>query len=118
MLWVEPSYSQPYIYIYIYRLGLWVLVEMAEPDPPKTAFTTGKGHYEFNVMLFGLSNAPVTFQPLMDLVLTGLQFEECRVYLDDVIVFSTTLDEHVRRLRAVFDRLISAGLKIKSFALQ
>ena len=88
---------------------------MAGQDKPKTAFTTGKGHYEFNVMPFGLSNAPATFQRLMDLVLAGrLQYEQCLVYLDDVIVFSSTFEEHTSRLRSVFDRLVKAGLKLKS----
>ena len=93
--------------------GYWQ-VEVAEQDKPKTAFTTGKGHYEFNVMPFGLSNAPATFQRLMDLVLAGLQYEQCLVYLDDVIVFSSTFEEHTSRLRSVFDRLVKAGLKLKS----
>lgn len=92
--------------------GYWQ-VEVTEEDKPKTAFTTGKGHYEFNVMPFGLSNAPATFQRLMDLVLTGLQYEECLVYLDDVIIFSSTFEEHMSRLRSVFSRLVAAGLKLK-----
>ena len=98
--------------------GYWQ-VEVAEQDKPKTAFTTGKGHYEFNVMPFGLSNAPATFQRLMDLVLAGLQYEQCLVYLDDVIVFSSTFEEHTSRLRSVFDSLVKAGLKLKvSLVLQ
>ena len=82
---------------------------MAKQNKPKSAFT-GKGRYEFNVMPFGLSNAHATFQRLMDLVLAGLQYE-CLVYMDDVIVFSSTFEEHTSRLRSVFDRLVKAGIK-------
>ena len=85
---------------------------MAKQNKPKTAFT-GKGHYEFNVMPFGLSNAHATFQRLMDLVLAGLQYE-CLVYMDDVIVFSSTFEEHTSRLRSVLDSLVKGGLKLKS----
>ena len=93
--------------------GYWQ-VEVAEEDKAKTAFTTGKGHFEFSVMLFGLSNAPTTFQRHMDLVLSGLHYEECLVYLDDVIVFSSSFDHHLKNLKAVFTRLVDAGLKLKS----
>jgi hypothetical protein len=55
-----------------------------------------------------------TFQRLMDLVLAGLQYEHCLVYLDDVIVFSSTVEEHTRRLRSVFDRIVEEGLKLES----
>lgn len=65
------------------------------------------------VMPFGLSGAPGTFQRLMEAVLQGLQYEICLVYLDDVVVFSRTLDEHLTRLRAVFDRFRDANLKMK-----
>ena len=93
--------------------GYWQ-VKAAEEDKAKTAFTTGKGHFEFNVMSFGLSNAPATFQRLIDLVLSGLHYEECLVYLDDVIVFSSSFDNHLKNLKSVFTRLVDAGLKVKS----
>ena len=62
-------------------------------------------------MPFGLSNAPATFQRLMDLVLAGMQYQECLVYPDDVIVFSAAFEEHMVRLGSVLDRLADAGLK-------
>ena len=81
-------------------------------DAPKTAFVTSKGLFEFNRMPFGLCNAGATFERLMEYVLSGLQWEICIVYLDDIIVFSETFEEQVSRLQSVFNRLYDAGLKI------
>lgn len=64
-------------------------------------------------MPFGLCNAPATFQCLMDLVLAGLQWSSCLVYLDDVIVTGKTFTEHLQHLETVFDRLREAKLKLK-----
>lgn len=76
-------------------LSAYWQVEMHEADKPKTAFCTTEGLFQFRVMPFGLSNAPATFQRLMDLVLAGLQWSECLVYLDDVIVLGHTFEEHL-----------------------
>ena len=77
-----------------------------ELDKEKTAFRTSGGQlYEFNQVLFGLCNAPATFSRLMDRVLSGLHWETCLFYLDDIIVFSSTWEEHLARLRQVFERL-------------
>ena len=92
--------------------GYWQ-VEMDEADKPKTAFCTPEGLFEFNVMPFGLCNAPATFQRLMDSVLAGLQWSSCLVYLDDIIVMGKTFEDHLRNLAEVFDRLRSANLKLK-----
>ena len=82
----------------------------------KTAFITHKGLFEFRVMLFGVTNAPAVFQRLMQQVLAGLQSksatEYVSVYLDDVIVFSETLADHINHLKAVFNRLREAGLML------
>lgn len=64
-------------------------------------------------MPFGLKNAPATFQRVIDNVLRGLLNDKCLVYLDDIIVFSTSLQEHIQRLREVFERLRKANLKIQ-----
>jgi len=88
-------------------------VAMKEEDSDKTAFICREGQFKFKTMPFGLCNAGATFQRLMDMVMSGLAFEVCLVYLDDVIVFSTTIDEHFRRLSAVLTRLRDAGLKLK-----
>ena len=88
-------------------------VEVAEEDKEKTAFTVGPlGFYECNRMPFGLCNAPATFQRLMENCLGDLNMQSCLIYLDDIVVYSKTFDEHVERLSLVFDRLIDAGLKL------
>ena len=92
--------------------GYWQVV-LTENDRQKTAFCTTEGLYEFKVMPFGLCNAPATFQRLMDIVLTGLQWTSCLVYLDDIIVLGRTFTEHLSNLGSVFSRIRDAGLKIK-----
>eukprot|EP00731_Ephydatia_muelleri_P022408 Em0014g999a len=79
----------------------------------KTAFCTTEGLYEFKVMPFGLCNAPATFQRLMDIVLTGLHWTGCLVYLDDINVLGRTFEEHLSNLGSEFSRIRDAGLKIK-----
>ena len=61
----------------------------------------------------GLCSAPATFQRMMDVVLSGLKWTTCLVYLDDIIVYSRTFDEHVKGLRLVLDRLRVKNLKVK-----
>ena len=86
---------------------------MAEEDRPKTAFTTHKGLFQFKVLPFGLTNAPATFERLMEQVLHGLQWERCLVYLDDVICFGKTFEEAADNLDSVFGRLRAASLTLK-----
>ena len=92
--------------------GYWQ-VEMDPDSIEKTAFTTHSGLYELVVMLFGLCNAPATFQRLMESVLVGLAREVCVVYLDDILVMGETFEEHLENLASVFDRLRQAGLRLK-----
>ena len=92
--------------------GYW----QAEVEPAsreKTAFITHAGLYEFITMPFGLCNAPGTFQRLMECVLRGLTWQIALIYLDDVLVYSRTFEEHLHHLRLVFDRFRAAGLKLK-----
>ena len=65
--------------------GYWQ-VPLDEASKEITAFSIRKGHFEFNVLPFGLSNAALTFQCLMDYVLCSLHWSQCLVYLDDVII--------------------------------
>ena len=90
--------------------GYWQ-VEVHEDDQEKTAFCL----FEFKVMPFGLCNAPATFQRLMDMILAGLQWTTCLIYLDDVIVLGRTFIEHLDHLEAVFSRLCEASLKLQPF---
>ena len=91
--------------------GYWQ-VELDPADKEKTAFATPFGLHQFRVMPFGLTNAPSTFQRLMSLVLSGLCWKTCLVYLDDIIIFSQTVEEHLQRLAEVLRRLKDAGLII------
>ena len=94
------------------KSGYWQ-VPISEQDKEKTAFRTSSGQlFEFNQVPFGLCNAPATFSRLMDRVLAGLHWETCLFYLDDIIVFSSTWEEHLARLREVFKRLRHAKLKL------
>ena len=93
------------------RSSYWQ-TEIDERDRDKSTFVTRKGAFRFKVLSFGLSNAPALFQRLMDLVLSGLTWEICLVYLDDVIVFSETFEQHLERLTLVFNRLKDADLKV------
>lgn len=88
-------------------------VEMDPSDVHKTGFNVENGHYEFLRMPMGLKNSPSTFQRVMDNVLRGLQNEICLVYLDDIIVFSTSLQEHIINLDKVFKRLRESNFKIQ-----
>ena len=94
------------------RSGYWQ-VQLDKESSEKTAFVTRKGVYKFNVLAFGLSNAPAIFQRLMDLVLAGLTWQICLAFLDDIIVMSETFEQHLERLALVFDRLREANLKLK-----
>ena len=89
-------------------------VELAEECKAYTAFTCGPlGFYECDTMPFGATNAPATFQMLMHDYLGDLNMRWCIVYLDDIIIYSDTKEEHLKRLEAVFQKLAAAGLKLK-----
>ena len=88
-------------------------VAMEENDIEKTAFTTPFGLWEYTRMPFGLCNSPATFQRLMYRCLGDQALQSLLIYLDDIIVFSTSFEEHLERLELVFARLQQHGLKIK-----
>ncbi|KAK7886058.1 hypothetical protein WMY93_025679 [Mugilogobius chulae] len=87
-------------------------IEMEEEDKPKTAFVCPLGFYEFNRMPQGITNAPSTFQRLMERCMGDINLREVLVFLDDLIVFSSTLEEHEQRLKHVLERLREYGLKL------
>lgn len=88
-------------------------IEMHPKDIQKTAFTVEGGHYEYVRMPFGLKNAPSTFQRVMDNMLRDLVGKTCLVYLDDIIIYSTSLQEHIVSLKQVFERLRSSNFKVQ-----
>jgi len=92
------------------KSGYWQIVVDPE-DRHKTAFMTRDGLFEFLVMPFGLTSAPATFQRLMDRVLSDLLWHKVMVYLDDIIIYSETWQEHLATLDEVWRQLTAAGLK-------
>ncbi|GFT19957.1 retrovirus-related Pol polyprotein from transposon 17.6 [Trichonephila clavipes] len=95
------------------RPGYWQ-IEIDEAGREKTAFITPEGLYEFKVMPFGLCNAPATFERMMDNLLRHFKWTMCLCYLDDIIVFSETFEDHLIRLRLVL-KMSSGSWFIKGF---
>ena len=95
------------------KSGFWQ-VKMAKDSKQYTTFTVGSmGVYEFLRMLYGLCNTLATFQRLMQNCLGKLNLTYALIYLDDVIVFSRTKEEHLHHLRVVFSQFLEHGLKLK-----
>lgn len=121
---IKDSYSLPRIQDILNRLSgnswfstldlkskYWQ-VKVRSEDREKTAFFVGNGLWQFTVMPFGLCNAPVTFERLMETILRDILSKIYLVYLDDVIVFSNLFEEMMANLRKIFLRLRLANLKI------
>ena len=85
-------------------------IPMAPEDIPKTAFICEQGLFEYGTLPFGLTNAPSYYSQLMSIVLNGV--ENATAYLDDVLIWSKTFEDHLETLAVVFDRIRSAGLKL------
>ena len=92
--------------------GYWQ-VKMDSKDIDKTAFVTRQGLFRFTVMPFGLCNAPATFERLMELVLSGLNWKICLIYLDDVIVYRGNFYDALDRLKTIWQHIREANLKLK-----
>ena len=91
--------------------GYWQ-VPLRDEDKEKTAFTCHYGTFDYVTMPFGLTNAPATFQRALDIILSGLKWQVCLVYLDDVIIFSATAEQHLKDVDAVLTRLREAGVTL------
>nr|KAG5705225.1 hypothetical protein BaRGS_011251 [Batillaria attramentaria] len=88
-------------------------IEVAEEHKERTAFTVAPlGFFEYNRMAMGLANAPATYQRLMEECLGDLHLRVCLVFLDDIIIFSDTFEEHLERIEQVLHRLREWGLKL------
>ena len=85
---------------------------MDEKDKEKTAFACHKGLLKFNGMTFGISNAPAVFQYLMSVVLQSCN-DFATAILDDIMVFSSTLEEHLEHLSIIFGKLRQHNSKLK-----
>ena len=88
-------------------------VAMEDNDKPKTAFSTRRGLKQFTVLPFGLTGAPSTFERLMEMVLSGLQWEQCVLYLDDVLCFGESFETTLSNLELILKRFETANLKLK-----
>ena len=100
--------------------GYWQ-VPMSPEGKEKTAFITPQGLFQFTVMPFGLQGAPATFQRMMDQLLRGLE-AYAAAYLDDLVIFSQSWEEHLEQVQSILSRLREAGLTAKpskcQFAMQ
>ena len=102
---------------YLFKLDLskgFYQIKVAPKDVPKTAFITPYGKYEFLRMPFGLRNTPSTFQRTMQTVLRG-QEPHSSPYIDDVVIFSNTWEEHLKHIDLVLQAVSKNGLTISVF---
>ena len=97
----------------VLRSGYWQ-VSVEPRDKEKTAFVTPDGLWEFCRMPFGVSNGCATFQRAIEIVLSGLTYETCLCYFDDVIIPSSNLQEHCKRLSSVLTRFQEHNLRVKA----
>ncbi|XP_045468252.1 uncharacterized protein LOC123676417 [Harmonia axyridis] len=88
-------------------------IEMDEESIEKTAFTVDNGHYEFLRMPFGLKNAPATFQRLMNNTLKDYIGKICHIYMDDIIIFSETVEQHLADIHTILETLMRDDMKIQ-----
>ena len=92
------------------RSGYWQ-AEINEKSRDKTAFITRRGQFRFKVLSFGLTNAVSMFMRLQDRILRGMNFLVCLCFLDDILVYGRSFEEHAQRLEMVIERMSRAGLK-------
>ena len=93
------------------KAGYWQ-IPIAKKDRSKTAFSTRSGQYQFRVLPFGLCNAPASFQRAMNILFSGLNWKQCLIYLDDIIVLGKNEEDHLKNLKQVFNILKQSNLKI------
>ena len=112
---IDEMYGRLKVAKYFTTLDLWsgyYHIGLSEGSKAKTAFITPFGKYQFEVVPFGLAQAPVYFQQLISMVLQDCS-EFMMAYLDDIIIFSRNECEHLKHIKKIFQKLIEAGLKLK-----
>uniref|UniRef100_A0A9J7ZGW9 Gypsy retrotransposon integrase-like protein 1 n=1 Tax=Cyprinus carpio carpio TaxID=630221 RepID=A0A9J7ZGW9_CYPCA len=90
------------------------LIRIREGDEWKTAFLSSRGHYEYLVMPFGLANAPSIFQSFVNEVFKDLLNQYVIVYIDDILIYSCSMEDHISHVRTVLSRLLQNGLFVKA----
>ena len=88
-------------------------IPMKEKDKKYKAFSTSQGHFEYNRMPFGLKNAPATFQRMMDNAFRGLIGNKCFAYIDDIVNFGETIQQHNQNMEDVLQRIKQLGLRLE-----
>ena len=86
---------------------------LIECDKPKTAFKTSSGHYQFRVVSMGLSNSPSVFQRVMNQIFQKQLNKFVLIYIDDILIFSKTPEEHLQHIEEVFKTIQENGLSLK-----
>ena len=120
----KDAYPQPSVEELIYRLSGhsyftkldlksgYFQIPIAEADKEKRAFVTPDGHYEFNVLAQGLMNAPASFQRVMNNLIATGRWDYVVIYLDDIVIFSHSLEEHQRHVAEILSILDAAHFKV------
>lgn len=109
---IDSLGSAKYFTLLDANCGYWQ-INIRPEDRVKTAFICHEGCFEYTRMPFGLCNAPATFQRTMDIVLSGFRWKTYLVYLDDVVVFSDTFDDHLNYVSQVLNCLKTVGFSLK-----
>jgi len=107
---LQDRLAKAKIFTKLDQRGAYNLIRMKEGEEWKTAIRTRYKHYEYLVMLFGLTNAPATCQALVNNILREFLDRTVIAYLDDMLIYSETKDEHVKHVQDVLERLSQAGL--------
>ena len=92
--------------------GYWQ-IDVPQEDRGKTAFVCHSGQFQYTRMPFGLTNAPATFQRGLDVILSRFKWKTCLVYIDDIIIFSKTVEEHIQHVDEILTALGNAGVTLK-----
>ncbi|KAL0148225.1 hypothetical protein M9458_056457 [Cirrhinus mrigala] len=117
LLLVPPALEQlreATIYTKLDLRSAYNLIRIKEGDEWKTAFLTTRGHYEYQVMPYGLANAPAVFQSFINEILKEFINKFVIAYIDDILIYSKTETEHVAHVRTVLSRLLETQLHVKA----